>query len=71
MNVHEQFAVFFDDLCIQPYAYLISKKLSEGHICVELDEIILFYSFDQSRFEELNKFKNELLKIILARSIKI
>ena len=28
------------------------------------DGIILFYSFDQSRFEEINKFKNELLKII-------
>ena len=35
------------------------------------DGIILFYSFDQSRFEEINTFKNELLKIILARSIKI
>ena len=32
------------------------------------DGIILFYSLDQSRFEEINKFKNELLKIITARS---
>ena len=32
------------------------------------DGISLFYSLDQSRFEEINKFKNELLKIITARS---
>ncbi len=31
------------------------------------DGTILFYSIDQSRFEEINKFKNELLKIIIAR----
>ena len=35
------------------------------------DGIILFYSFDQSRFEEINIFKNELLKIIIAQSKKI
>jgi hypothetical protein len=33
------------------------------------DGTILFYSFDQSRFEEINIFKNELFKIIIARSI--
>ena len=35
------------------------------------DGTILFYSFDQSRFEEINIFKNEILKIIIARSIRI
>ncbi len=35
------------------------------------DGTILFYSFDQSRFEEINIFKNELFKIIIARSITI
>ena len=35
------------------------------------DGISLFYSLDQCRFEEINNFKNELLKIITARSITI
>ncbi|TDH24171.1 exodeoxyribonuclease V subunit alpha [Segetibacter sp. 3557_3] len=35
-NVHQQFAEFFPGETIKPYAYLLSKKLSEGHICVEL-----------------------------------
>lgn len=35
------------------------------------DGTILFYLFDQSRFEEINIFKNEILKIIIARSITI
>lgn len=60
MNVHEQFAVFFDDLCIQPYAYLISKKLSEGHICVELDEIILSDGLKDSIFEGIKLNTTEL-----------
>ncbi len=34
MNVHEKFACFFQDKNIQPFAFLLSKKLSEGHICI-------------------------------------
>lgn len=36
-DVHHQFASFFADIKLQPYAYLVSKKLSEGHICLHLD----------------------------------
>ncbi len=38
-DVHHQFASFFDSPTLQPYAYLVSKKLSEGHICVALEEM--------------------------------
>jgi exodeoxyribonuclease V alpha subunit len=38
-DVHHQFAAFFADDKLQPYAYLVSKKLSEGHICLELDDL--------------------------------
>lgn len=37
-DVHEQFASFFN-ATLQPYAYRVSKKLSEGHICVRLDDM--------------------------------
>ena len=38
-DVHLQFASFFKSSALQPYAYLVSKKLSEGHICINLAEI--------------------------------
>lgn len=38
-DVHHQFASFFPSKTLQPYAYLVSKKLSEGHICLQLDAI--------------------------------
>lgn len=38
-NVHQQFAEFFGAEALKPFAYLVSKKLSEGHICVELSDI--------------------------------
>jgi exodeoxyribonuclease V alpha subunit len=38
-DVHRQFAELFDTENLKPYAYLVSKKLSEGHICVKIDEM--------------------------------
>ncbi|HSC39595.1 MAG TPA: exodeoxyribonuclease V subunit alpha, partial [Chitinophagaceae bacterium] len=38
-DVHQQFAEYFDVPELKPYAYLLSKKLSEGHICLYLDKI--------------------------------
>lgn len=48
MNVHKQFADFFQEDEIKPFAYLLSKKLSSGHVCLNLEA---------SNLEEL---KNEL-----------
>ena len=38
-DVHQQFAEFFGSESLKPYAWLVSKKLSEGHICCNLDEM--------------------------------
>lgn len=38
-DVHQQFASFFKSETLQPYAYLVSRKLNEGHICLQLDEL--------------------------------
>lgn len=38
-DVHQQFAEYFDIPALKPYAYLLSKKGSEGHICLYLDKI--------------------------------
>jgi exodeoxyribonuclease V alpha subunit len=37
-DVHQQFAEYFQMPALKPYAYLLSKKLSEGHICLHLDK---------------------------------
>ncbi len=38
-DVHRQFAELFKSEILKPYAYLVSKKLSEGHICLDINEI--------------------------------
>lgn len=37
-NVHQQFAEFFKSETLKPFAFLVSKKLSEGHICIRLHD---------------------------------
>jgi exodeoxyribonuclease V alpha subunit len=38
-DVHLQFASFFDNKALHPYAYLLSKRLSEGHICIDVNDV--------------------------------
>ena len=38
-DTHQQFASFFKSETLQPFAYLVSKKLSEGHICLNLTDL--------------------------------
>lgn len=38
-DVHQQFAEYFGIPALKPYAWLLSKKLSEGHICLHLDKL--------------------------------
>ena len=39
-DVHAQFASFFKDKDIQPFVQLLSQKLSEGHICVDPEDVL-------------------------------
>ena len=38
-DVHFQFAGFFPEPRLRPYAYLLSKKMQEGHICLHEQEV--------------------------------
>jgi exodeoxyribonuclease V alpha subunit len=38
-DVHQQFAEYFRGDHLAPYAYLVSRKLSEGHICLDLSTV--------------------------------
>ena len=40
-DVHQQFAEFFKSEVLKPFAYLVSKRLAEGNICVDLDALNL------------------------------
>lgn len=37
-DVHQQFASFFQDRDLQPWAWYLSKRLAEGHICVPVND---------------------------------
>ena len=39
-DVHLQFAAFFESPTLRPFAYLVSRKLGEGHICLNLDTAV-------------------------------
>jgi exodeoxyribonuclease V alpha subunit len=45
MDTHEKFARFFEDEKIRPFIYLLSKKMTEGHICL--------YTNDEGNLDEL------------------
>jgi len=62
-DVHYQFADFFKDKELQPFAYLVSKRLQEGHICIDLDKKELAKDYEtlpdyfKSEFSELSPDK--------------
>ncbi|QAA80726.1 exodeoxyribonuclease V subunit alpha [Aequorivita sp. H23M31] len=38
-DVHRQFSDFFENKTLSPFLYLLSKRFSDGHICLDLNEI--------------------------------
>ena len=57
---HHQFASLFKNKVIEPYAYILSKKISEGNICVDLDTLDK-ENFEDFPFDEI-QHKDELIK---------
>lgn len=62
-DVHYQFADFFEDKDLKPFAYLVSKRLQDGHICIELDEKEL--AKDYEALPEY--FKSEISELSIAK----
>lgn len=59
-DVHLQFALLFDDERIRPFAYLLSKRLQEGHICIPIDEVLrpdAGHPFSINKLPDLIKMK--------------
>ena len=38
-DIHRQFAEYFEEHAIWPYAYLLSQRLTEGNICISMDDM--------------------------------
>ncbi|NDE09914.1 MAG: exodeoxyribonuclease V subunit alpha [Chitinophagia bacterium] len=38
-DIHRQFAEYFDENAIWPYAYLLSQRLTEGNICISVENM--------------------------------
>ncbi len=55
-NVHQQFAEYFPSETLRPYLYLLSKKMSEGHICIDLNEI------EESDLDNLYLFRKKIFQ---------
>src|SRR5690554_6396496 len=61
-NVHEQFAEFFKVAKLKPFVSLVLKKLSEGHICLELKEILNEGIEFPISYHSLSDIENDLMK---------
>ncbi|TCK85113.1 exodeoxyribonuclease V subunit alpha [Albibacterium bauzanense] len=61
-NVHEQFAEFFKAEKLKPFASLVLKKLGEGHICLDLKEILNGEIEFPSLYHSLSEMENDLIK---------
>lgn len=40
INLHHHFAKYFKEKAIEPYLYVLSKRLESGHICIPMDDTI-------------------------------
>jgi len=65
-NVHEQFADFFKGEKLRPFVRLLSQKLSEGHICLDLKEVISENDEFPDTYTNVEEIERDLLKEALV-----
>lgn len=54
-DVHKQFANYFSDQKIRPYLYLLSHSFSEGHVCIDLNNLNTHILIEAGYDEQLNR----------------
>lgn len=63
-DVHQQFAEYFKAPEIKPYLYMLSQKMSEGHICIPVDALeadILPESYQEAVIDKSKLEESELV----------
>ncbi|MFB6456423.1 exodeoxyribonuclease V subunit alpha [Chitinophaga sp. Hz27] len=64
-DVHQQFADYFDHPDLKPFLYLLSKKLSEGHICLDLNNL----HAEQEQLPEYYSFRENAAAALLHQPL--
>ncbi len=60
-DVHQQFASFFKSEALKPYAFLVSRRLGEGHICLPLEDVEQEMEKLPPNFHKIRMSEQELL----------
>ncbi len=61
-DVHRQLADYFGDKILAPYLYTLSKKLSQGHICIDVDKVNIEEDLPESYdVKAISSIKNNIL----------
>lgn len=58
-DVHQQFAEYFGNENLKPYFYLLSKRLSDGHICLNVDNLDLSDLPEAYKLPSLETIRND------------
>lgn len=69
-DVHQQFAEYFNIPAFKPYAYLLSKKGSEGHICLHLNRISQEWDTLPEAYKRIDTANNLLSSLPIIGSEK-
>jgi exodeoxyribonuclease V alpha subunit len=69
-DVHQQFAEYFNIPAFKPYAYLLSKKGSEGHICLHLSKISQEWDTLPEAYKKIDTANNILPSLPIVGSEK-
>lgn len=51
-DIHRQFAEFFPEPALRPFAYLLSQRLLEGHVCIQPEEALNIPPYMMERLPE-------------------
>lgn len=62
-DVHRQFADFFQNRNLEPFLYLLSKRFSEGHICLDLSDL------DSEELEEAGFKKSPDTSVLIKENL--
>ncbi|MCW3786864.1 exodeoxyribonuclease V subunit alpha [Plebeiibacterium sediminum] len=65
IDIHKEFARFFNDEKLQQAAYVVSQKLAEGHTCVDVDQ---YNKQVEETGQERNEFTQTIDKKVLHNS---
>ena len=65
-SIHHHFAHYFKDKDLEPYLYVLSKRMESGHVCIPINESIA-EDLIEGGFSVESFQKTNLRRIVLRR----